>query len=512
MAYKIYIVEDEPPILRGIIKKITSSGLEFIVCGSAYNGQDALVEIERLKPDVVLTDIRMPVMDGLDLIKEIRYRYPDKLCVILSGYQEFDYARQAVKLGVEDYLIKPVSVETLNSVLNKLIVKLEKTIQGKGFSILSSVLKYELPGSRLMDLGFEGFYMIQMLVGFPLSNNPEDRNYMEEIRNFWAVKDIYSWIKQTGLFKESEYWIINGKYPNEKLLVFAAGREKTFSWTDIERHILSGTSGNIYITAVKSGIVTEAEFERFAEEAENMRKRAIDAARLGCNHVLTLLDSPKREFLHLLTVYSPEEQKLSMFIKNDQYRLLWKEIRLLINSWEEASIPCRILEDNLRFIARLVAKKNNDIEDTERLVQGILCRSGSMEVVRSEFIAAMQEICRKKEEASGKDSYEQVADKVLCYINEKYMQKISLRDIAGEFQLTESYLCKIFKKYKKESPMDYLAKYRIEKAKELLLAYPDMMQKDIAELVGFSDQFYFSRVFKEIVRMNPTEFRASQFK
>jgi two-component system, response regulator YesN len=227
---------------------------------------------------------------------------------------------------------------------------------------------------------------------------------------------------------------------------------------------------------------------------------------------LALVDTPKREFLHLLTVYSPEEQKLSMFIKNDQYRLLWKEIHLLMKSWEEDSIPSRILEDNLRLIARLVAKRNNDVEEPERLVQGILCRSGSMEEVCSEFITAMREICHKKEEASGKDSYEQIADKVLCYINEKYAQKISLRNIAGEFQLTESYLCKIFKKYKKESPMDYLMKFRVGKAKELLLTYPDLMQKDIAELVGFSDQYYFSRVFKEIVKMNPTEFRTNQFK
>lgn len=510
MSYKIYIVEDEPPILRGIINKINSSGLDFSVCGSAYNGHDALAAIERLKPDVVFTDIRMPVMDGLELIREIQLRYPDKLCVILSGYQEFDYARQAVRLGVEDYLIKPVSVDILHAVLNNLIVKLEKTIQGKGFSILSSVLKYELPGARLIDLGFEGFYMMHILVGFPLSNNLEEQNYLEQIRLFWKIVDMYSWIKQTGLFKESEYWIINGKNPNEKLLVFAAIRGKNFSWTDIEGHILSRTSGNIYITAVKSEIVTE--FERFAEVAENIRKRAIDGARVGCNNVLAHLDNPKREYMHLLTVYSPEEQKLSMFIKNDQYRLLWKEIHLLMNSWAEASIPCRILEDNLRLIARLVAKKDNDLEDPERLVQGILCHSGSMEEVCSAFIAAMQEICHKREEASGKDSYEQIADKVLCYIKEKYAQKISLRNIAGEFQLTESYLCKIFKKYKQESPMDYLAKYRIEKAKELLLSYPDLMQKDIAEMVGFSDQFYFSRVFKEIVKLNPTEFRTSQSK
>ncbi|HEY0827265.1 MAG TPA: response regulator, partial [Bacilli bacterium] len=101
MEYKIYISEDEPPILRDIIHKIESMGLGFQIVGHAANGEDAYKEIIALRPDLVITDIRMPVLDGLALIQMVKSDFPDMMCLILSGFKDFEYARQALKLGVD---------------------------------------------------------------------------------------------------------------------------------------------------------------------------------------------------------------------------------------------------------------------------------------------------------------------------------------------------------------------------------------------------------------------------
>ena len=109
--YRIILVDDEEEVRKSIIRKIDWQAVGFTVVGDAENGEDALEKIEALEPDVVLTDIRMPYMDGLTLAEKIRQRYPSMKIVIFSGYDDFDYAKRAIKLNVTEYILKPVNVE-----------------------------------------------------------------------------------------------------------------------------------------------------------------------------------------------------------------------------------------------------------------------------------------------------------------------------------------------------------------------------------------------------------------
>ena len=111
--YRIILVDDEEEVRKSIIRKIDWQAVGFTVVGDAENGEDALEKIEALEPDVVLTDIRMPYMDGLTLAEKIRQRYPSMKIVIFSGYDDFDYAKRAIKLNVTEYILKPVNVEEL---------------------------------------------------------------------------------------------------------------------------------------------------------------------------------------------------------------------------------------------------------------------------------------------------------------------------------------------------------------------------------------------------------------
>jgi two-component system response regulator YesN len=124
---KIAIVDDEMKIRMGLAKMIEQANLNYKISGCYSNGEEALREIKLIGVDVLITDIRMPVMDGLQLTKEIRDWNPTVRCIILSGFRDFDFARTAMRMGVEDYLMKPVNREELY----RLLEKLKKNLQGE---------------------------------------------------------------------------------------------------------------------------------------------------------------------------------------------------------------------------------------------------------------------------------------------------------------------------------------------------------------------------------------------
>ena len=144
--YRIILVDDEEEVRKSIIRKIDWTAVGFAVVGDAENGEDALEKIENLEPDVVLTDIRMPYMDGLTLAERIRQKYPSMKIVIFSGYDDFEYAKQAIKLNVTEYILKPVNVEELTAILKRIKTNLDEEIEQKrNVNLLRENYKRSLP-------------------------------------------------------------------------------------------------------------------------------------------------------------------------------------------------------------------------------------------------------------------------------------------------------------------------------------------------------------------------------
>ena len=129
--YRIILVDDEEEVRQSIIRKIDWTGAGFCVVGDAENGEEALEKVEALEPDLILTDIRMPFMDGLSLAERVRQKYPSVKIVIFSGYDDFEYAKQAIKLNVTEYILKPVNVEELTAILKRIKSNLDDEIEQK---------------------------------------------------------------------------------------------------------------------------------------------------------------------------------------------------------------------------------------------------------------------------------------------------------------------------------------------------------------------------------------------
>ena len=129
--YRIILVDDEEEVRKGIIRKIDWNHLGFEVVGDAENGAEALEKIEQLEPEVVMTDIRMPFVDGLELVEQAARLYPDMKAMVFSGYGEFEYARRAMRFGVEEYILKPVNPTEFQNAIKKIIRVLEESKQEK---------------------------------------------------------------------------------------------------------------------------------------------------------------------------------------------------------------------------------------------------------------------------------------------------------------------------------------------------------------------------------------------
>ena len=119
-TYRVLLVDDEEDIRVGISRKMDWASLDLELVGEAENGQDALELAEQLKPDIVLTDIKMPFMDGLELCRILTVRLPASKFVIFSGFDDFEYAKQAIQMNVSEYILKPINAAELTAVLQRL--------------------------------------------------------------------------------------------------------------------------------------------------------------------------------------------------------------------------------------------------------------------------------------------------------------------------------------------------------------------------------------------------------
>ena len=147
--YKIMLVDDEEEARKSIVSKIDweKAGYDFV--GDAENGQDAMEKIEALEPNVIITDIHMPYMSGLELAKWVQQKYPSIKVIILSGYSQFEYAQEAMRYGVKEYILKPIDVEALNDVLTRVRDSLNEEIEArKNIAMLMENYNASLPTLR----------------------------------------------------------------------------------------------------------------------------------------------------------------------------------------------------------------------------------------------------------------------------------------------------------------------------------------------------------------------------
>lgn len=532
---KVFLVEDEFVVREGIKKNIDwqTHGYEF--CGEASDGELAFPMIQKLRPDIVITDIKMPFMDGLVLSRLIKKELPATEIIILTGYEEFEYAKEAIKIGISRYLLKPISGDDLLKEVDALAVKIEENhkeqeIRDKYLSEMKeNILKerkdlfqYLVSGTKTVE---ELLEMADKL-GIDLSSIWYNVALLK-IKSLNHAHDEYSNSlieieEKMNMSEDDNGPIVFDRNLEGKALLFRADtREKL---EELQRD---------YIQKLKSTLAEYEDVIYFVGIGMAVnRLREIPASFEAASHAFAhrylvgdscVLDSAELE----KGVYMETEDfnikevdpkqldrgKIREFLKfGDRDETIY-----FVEEFFKA-IGANVMKSNIfrqyitmdiyfcvaEFVEGLQVKK----EDAELPDAGIFVVQSEENAVK--YTVALLDRALEIRETAADNKYGSIVDKMIEYIEENYAdEELSLNLIASHINFSPNHLSTIFARQTGQTFIKYLTEYRMNKAKELLRC-TGKRSSEISVEVGYRDSHYFSYLFKKTQGMTPTQYRGQK--
>ena len=511
---RVVLVEDEPLLLRNIKQMIEEAHKNFKVVGEALNGIDALELIRKLSPDVVFTDIRMPLMDGLELLEKLQKEDNKPIAVVISGYQEFDYAKRALKLNVVDYLLKPISPEALGSLTCELYIRLESRKKDDVLNILKRRIQANEPfegneQEKTCVSCFSGLTCLYICTGsfciYPCSD-------ITPSMDFWNKTNLEE-IAEKYLHTEDMAWVLDQDIGNEKALILGMPSDYQIRSGDIFRKVYTELTGlGFPITAVICKSASNlSELADSIKQAKQVLNRNIIFGKSNLIAYNSNISNPWEESCLIDLQY---DKIICHLIKNLRQSQLKQELKRLLLQLEQRDCFQVYLESFLKNFIRLFPATLGFIPQ-EKMVEAdmeineLISSNVHYETVYQGMSLLIDELlCLNNQKYNDKSSQKQLVKEIEKYIRSNFTRQITIQNLSDKFGLSAAHLIKIYKKYSGNSPMDHIIRLRIEKAQELLQIEPPLLLKDIAEIIGYDDPFYFSRIFKSITGQSPSEYRS----
>ncbi len=533
--YKIMLVDDEEEVRTSIIRKIDWQDAGFEVIGDAENGKEALEKIEQNEPDLVLTDIRMPYMDGLEMAEKIRQRYPSMKIVIFSGFDEFEYAKKAIKLNVIEYILKPVNVEELTAILKKIKKSLDEEIEQKrNVNLLRESYIRSLPTIRehfLNDL---------------LHGGMEETEIAEKLKEYAIdIADASKWVvaaihlemddkankavplhQQRELIPISVRNLIQEKLENryrfiifhsafETILLAAIDRENT--QTDLIA-LLGDACKEIKKVLEVSVTIGVGESCTSLNELNRSYRTTLNAlgyrAITGSGGVICIGDM-EPSVHEKLQFDSRMESELIAAIKFGPKERIKTVVDEIVGRMEEARVHYRQYQAYILAIINVLTRLSlqydlriSEMFDVENDYFEILGRVQKMENVRPYLTEVAINMNSAMEEARS-NTTKNVISEAKRYIQDNFQDPdLSVEKICRHLHMSAAYFSTMFKKETGQAYIAYLTDVRLGRAVELLMATDDKTYI-IAEKVGYPEQNYFSYVFKKKYGVSPTRYRTA---
>ncbi|QWU14134.1 two-component system, response regulator YesN [Paenibacillus sophorae] len=527
---RIMVVDDEA-IQRRVLGKMIREFLPDCEVVEAGNGKTALDIVQSASFDVVITDIKMPIMDGFDFIEHMNKLSPATKVIILSSYRYFEYAQRAIRLGAFDYVLKPVKEESIGVLLDKVRESIEKEkrkspgeeISREQFHISMSAYYGHLLGEWIQNgvsaakfQELEQQYSLEpcgAVIVTRIEDNTPGELYPEGLDDIRGAMPgmLASLLRSSdrvvsffsSYHKLAMISVITAKHPAEVITpsVLTALEEYGQRLSAIYQLSFAIGVGNVRTDLFR--------------EAVDSYKEAVEAADfryfLGGDRVVMYTDISGR-IAPLHYDFHKDEELFKEYIRTDKADLLLKHTDDLFHQFLENGLPHR--EQWLKSIVQLVlhiapAVKGFFSEEAYRCAlqkaESSLTACMSFKDCQEQFLEILREFMMIMQTNRGK-KHAEVIEKCVNYIEEHFTEDISLEHAANLLFFSPNYLSMIFKSYLGVSFTKYLSDFRLEKAVQLLGA-GDMKVYEIAGKVGFKDEKYFYRVFKAKYGLTPDEYR-----
>ncbi len=537
---KVFLVEDESIVREGLKNNIPWREYGYEFTGEASDGEMALPMIRKIRPDVLITDIKMPFMDGLALSQIVTQEIPDIKIIIISGYDEFEYAQRAIRVGVEQYLLKPITRSALRKVLLELREKIETEKEQKNYleTFQNEMKEYEDYSRRnFLEKVFGGVLSVQQIyeeaakipleLGGPCYNlvlltlqvkrrapeftmrEPEGFDRVREalFRYFMRFPEflVFRWnISLYGV-------LIQGEADRMEEL-----EERCVN--NIEKICLEEEFSTEWYVAVGKAVERLSLLpECYTKVNHILAHRFFDPGR----HILTEKDAveflPGKDTKSFESVDSAKvnPEIIQGFLREGTQEETEDFVKGYLAGVKDA-LDSRLFRDylllNVRFTIvnymEMLGISQQDVltEDDNEKVHDVSVNSGDLYTYMQELLERALRLRDRENENQGK----RVLNKGLEYIEENFSDEaLSLNSVAGAIGVSGNYFSSIFSQEMKITFIEYVTKKRMEKAKKLL-RQTEKHSGEIAAEVGYKDPHYFSFVFKKTVGCTPREYRSGK--
>lgn len=535
--FKVLLIDDEPIIRKGLRNIINWQSFGCEVCGEAADGHDGKEMIEELRPDIIITDIRMPETDGLTMLREIKSAVPDSKIIILTGHRDFDYVHEALKIGAFDFLLKPSKIEELTSVISRAVKELKfQNERAEEFEKLNelfleniSVLREKLLYDIIYEINTNEADIKQKLELFKVesgdfymmvvhndSEENENNNISQYDRHLYQF-GIINTFKEIFSDKFNVIQITLDNFGIAFVVMPLGDKENSMELINKKCAYLQEIISNCFSCTITIAISSEgSDFIELPEKFSECRQALEHKFYMGSNSIIFHSD-------------------VNTFFKYDDHSMLEKLQKALIEgvrSGNELAVSER-LKDIRSYFEKIEPTKANFIKnfcwntvssinnirislsdkegDKKKDYHELNGLYGLIEKCdnRQELFTLLDESARsvsQKVNSYNNRSIKLVLRKAVDFLHAHYHEQISLNEVAEHAFVSTYYISRMFKRETGKNFVDYLNDIRIEKAKELLKDV-SLKNYEVAEKVGIPDAHYFSRLFKKHVGLTPTEFR-----
>lgn len=494
--YSVMIVDDEPAAIHYLAAIVEKKCNNFQVIATANDGSEALAKIKEVEPDVLLFDICMPIVDGVTLSAKIKEWNMPVIMVAISGHSEFEYARETLKNGAMDYLLKPVVPNEVKKVFDTIEKRLELLYHQERMKILSSL------GQDII-----------------LSENErmkcfKSQKYYIALARVNGLPSRFSAINAREVFSDVHEMIITyGRDEMENLYLCPVELIEKNNFEDVIRNQISKVpnwKGYCTIILYQEPISNK-----------NINKAAKEMYQLLNNHVIVgenvtlYMENYNEQKIEV----AEEERNLindfEYYAQKQDFNRLRNVLGKLFILWGQEKRPLLWVERRVRNMNQSLELYSGHKRYDENYLENeyAIEEAFSNSVTMLELMSNIEEImfkdrnCNAVEERLDTESF---IEKICGYFNNNINKEITVQEISREFGVSQTYLGKLFRKYKGMSFKNYLTMTKMEKAKELMRENDDILIKELAERLGYRDQFYFSRVFRTYTGMCPSDFIESE--
>ena len=530
--YRIMLTDDEGIVLNSLTFLVEKNFEGQFEIETAKSGRAAIETAEHFRPDIIFMDIQMPGINGIDAMREIREFLPGVIFIVLTAYDKFDYAKEAINLGVMEYINKPFNQQAIVDVINQAVKELDlrrekrrnelrtkerlETVvpiieNGFVFSlILHEHFEEDISNYKNL-LGIEAEYGFMMVIVF---GDSQQDNYMTNNigSSIRAQTTYYSKVRE--ILKETFPDVIVGNVTSNKIPAFFPYDESLMKYRDREdiieksrvaaRAMRAATDDTHYRIGI-GGVVRIADSVNSYEDAI----KALYSTNGSVAHVDDLPIAVSYESNYPIDI----EDKLFDYLGEGNadeavvYASKFFDWMLDTSKDDVMSIRLKALEYVLRAESDMYRSGTGTIYrfGSRTTYLNDVMTSPTMDALKTWYLDKIRTAAENINKGSV-DHTHHLIKKALEYIEENYSKDISLDDISKELNLSTYYFSKLFKEEKGENFVEYLTERRVEKAKELMKD-PSRSIKEISSECGYSDPNYFSRIFKKNTGMTPTEYK-----